>query len=506
MSNEKMAKVFSLQEIDKIVNITEKTGNMVIPDKTTFEYNPHAAEILSEKGANTVYITMPTIIGLQKDMNKVDVGVDAAEALRIIEKRIHGGDKSIVIVKDYANVTWADKRDLDHMHLAAVKATIKNYHKRHLKAKIISQDPGLRLLMSETANKDVLIQNFEHDNAIEEFKEQIKEITVAPEAIDNGCFPYTKDMSNEEIIENEGVICSCEEPYPGWEKKFPAMRKGDLFRIIPSDITAFSLRPKSINGKINYSQYIGLAQLLDPAIRLVILVGSAGTGKTILAFAAGHQQRDYYQKIIITRPFIYVEDEDKMGALPGQATDKLQFINGPAREHNQELEKINPDRTISNDIEEIEKKLESNNFTQKEKYKLEKKLKKLKATVKFKQKNTISKDIGPYMGNLEQNGQLEYRYLGGMRGATINGYIIGDDFQNATPHQVKTLLTRSGECAKFILTGDTAQIDNKLLDSRSNGIANAIYRLKGHPWVAITTFREEDTVRSLFAKLVAERM
>jgi PhoH-like ATPase len=102
-------------------------------------------------------------------------------------------------------------------------------------------------------------------------------------------------------------------------------------------------------------------------------------------------------------------------------------------------------------------------------------------------------------------GQLILEPLTYIRGRSIpNQFMIVDEAQNLTPHEVKTIASRVGEGTKLILTGDIAQIDNPYLDSSSNGLSYMVEALKGHGIVGHIMLAKSE--RSELASLVAERL
>ena len=199
-----------------------------------------------------------------------------------------------------------------------------------------------------------------------------------------------------------------------------------------------------------------MAQLMDPDIKLVFLQGSTGSGKTLLALASALEQRRDYRQILITRPMVHLEDEDRIGFLPGPLQEKMSPWLRPIwralnqlTENNQESKKL------------IEK--------------------------------------------LRESGKIDIEPLDFIRGMTfVKDFLIVDEAQNLTPHQVKTIITRSGMFSKLVFTGDTRQIDcRRRLDEKSNGLTYASNRLNNSPLVANSHFKY--TVRSELADL-AEKL
>ena len=185
----------------------------------------------------------------------------------------------------------------------------------------------------------------------------------------------------------------------------------------------------------NREQVFALDLLLDPEIKLVALSGKAGTGKTLLAVACGLFQvtdEQRYERMLVSRP-IFPLGKD-IGFLPGTVEQKLNPWMQP----------------IHDSIDFL-----------------------LSANRRDKGKNSE-----PYGGLIDMK-IIQIEPLTYIRGRSIpNQFLIIDEAQNLTPHEVKTILTRAGEGTKVILTGDPYQIDHPYLDSLSNGLAYTLARFR----------------------------
>lgn len=185
----------------------------------------------------------------------------------------------------------------------------------------------------------------------------------------------------------------------------------------------------------NKEQHYALDLLLNDDIKLVTLVGKAGTGKTLLAIAAGLQkcvEEGIYQKLLVSRP-IFPLGKD-IGFLPGDIEEKL----------NPWMQPIYDNVELLLGLSKQEKK------------------------------------EGRSHQELIDLGYIEIEPLTYIRGRSIpNQYMIVDEAQNLTPHEVKTIITRVGENTKIILTGDPYQIDNPYVDSANNGLTTVVEKFKG---------------------------
>lgn len=221
-----------------------------------------------------------------------------------------------------------------------------------------------------------------------------------------------------------------------------------LFQLRDS---VWGLRPR------NKEQYFALDALLDNDIKLVTLIGKAGTGKTLLAIAAGLRKvtdEQAYGKLVVSRP-IFPMGRD-IGYLPGTVEEKLNPWMRPIFDNVEHLMGV----------------------------------------------STADKRVGRGAQELIDMGIIEIEPLTYIRGRSLpNLFLIVDEAQNLTPHEVKTIMTRVGEGTKIVLTGDPYQIDNPYVDSESNGLTYVVSKFKGQPIAAtISMFKGE---RSALAELAA---
>jgi PhoH-like ATPase len=232
---------------------------------------------------------------------------------------------------------------------------------------------------------------------------------------------------------------------------------------------------KEIHGILpkNKEQRFALEMLMDPGISLVTLAGMAGTGKTLLALAAGLNQvmeDGRYSRIMVSRP-VFPMGKD-LGFLPGDIAEKINPWMQPIFDNIACLYgayKTGKRGKMKGDRIEGER---------------------MKAPVRPHEE-------------LMAYGILEVEPLTYIRGRSIpNQFIVVDEAQNLTPHEVKTILTRAGEGSKIVLTGDPFQIDNPFVDAASNGLSHVANRFRGQPEAGhVTLIRGE---RSRLAEKAAK--
>ena len=212
--------------------------------------------------------------------------------------------------------------------------------------------------------------------------------------------------------------------------------------------SVWNLKPR------NKEQMFGLDLLLDSSIPIITLIGKAGCGKTLLALAAGlHQvlETNEYKKLVVTRPVQPLGKD--IGYLPGTMEEKMKPWLMPIQD--------NLDFLL----------------------------------------NGKSKNIAHFYDDKT----IQVEALTYIRGRSIsNAFIIVDEAQNLTTHELKTIITRVGENTKIILTGDIEQIDSVYLDSTSNGLSYAVEKFKFHELsghVALTK-GERSKVATLASKIL----
>jgi PhoH-like ATPase len=210
----------------------------------------------------------------------------------------------------------------------------------------------------------------------------------------------------------------------------------------------WGLRPR------NKEQQFALDMLMDESISIVTIIGKAGSGKSLMAIASGLEQvveSGLYKKMVVSRP---VEPMGKdIGFLPGTMEEKMRPWLMP----------------IQDNLEFLMNGQASN------------------------------------MEHLFEDKTIEIEALTYIRGRSISkAFIIIDEAQNLTIHELKTIITRVGEGSKVVLTGDIEQIDNVYIDSTSNGLTYAVERFKTYDLSGHITLQkgERSKIATLAAKIL----
>lgn len=291
----------------------------------------------------------------------------------------------------------------------------------------ITKDINLRI-KADTIG--MIAEDYQNDKiSVDELYTGTSELLVSREQVDQFYELGTLDLEGE-FQANQGLTLIDEtNPSHSAIGRYDAMNQQvrTLLRV-PKD-GVWGIHPR------NREQQFAFDLLLNDDIQLVSLVGKAGTGKTLLAIAAGllkTADESVYSRLLVSRP-VFPMGRD-LGFLPGDVEEKLAPWMQPIFD-NVEL--------LLSSIDEGGKRKRGHR-------------------------------------ELIDLGLMEIEPLTYIRGRSIpRQYMIVDEAQNLTPHEIKTIITRAGEGTKIVLTGDPYQIDNPYVDSSSNGLTYAVERLKG---------------------------
>ena len=344
-----------------------------------------------------------------------------------------------------------DMRHPDHTIIATAKAIQMNEPKR--KTILVSRDINMRVICDSIG---LSAEDYVSEKAVRSSDELYNGFVIQPvddQVIDRYYAGEEVFIDKEDLSEvwypNQYVMLVSNEN----EKKAAlACFKGPhepLKNIIHKSIPDWKIESR------NKEQAFAIDMLMNPEIKIVSLVGRAGSGKTLMAIAAGLQQtiglrseQNHYSRLIVSRPVQPLGKD--IGFLPGTMEEKMLPWLMPIQDN---LKFLMGDRT----------------------------------------------SLEMYM----DKGKIELEALTYIRGRSIaNAFIIIDEAQNLTKHEVKTIITRIGEGTKIVLTGDVEQIDNVYVNETSNGLAHAIEKFKEYRIAGHVTFRKGE--RSELATLASK--
>ena len=327
----------------------------------------------------------------------------------------------------------------------------------------VSKDINLRI---KAAIAGIVSEDYENDRALDDFSLLFTGATELPEDFwekhrddlrswsDRGRTTYEVAMrEDEEWYPNQFLYMPGEDEV---ELRVAKIDGGKATLALVDDYRGGQHAVWGVTAR-NREQNFALNALMDPDIDFVTLLGTAGTGKTLLALAAGLAQamdQQRYREIIMTRATVSVgedigflpgTEEEKMTPWMGALTDNLEVLT-----HNQEGGAWG--RAATNDLLASRIKIRSMNF---------------------------------------------------MRGRTfLSRYLILDEAQNLTPKQMKTLITRAGPGTKIVCLGNVEQIDTPYLTETTSGLTYAVDRFKNWPHSAHITLRRGE--RSRLADFASE--
>ena len=344
-----------------------------------------------------------------------------------------------------------DLRHPDHLIIATAKTLQSNSENR--KTILVSRDINMRVICDSIG---ITAEDYASEKAVTSSDELYNGFEVIPfddEIIDRY---YAGD---DILIDDENVYSNL---HPNQyimmvsnaNEKKSALAKFKCYHEPLKNMIHKSLPDWKIDAR-NKEQSFAIDMLMDPDIKIVSLVGRAGSGKTLLAIAAGLQQTiglraddNHYSRLIVSRPVQPLGKD--IGFLPGTMEEKMLPWLMPIQDN---LKFLMGDRT----------------------------------------------SLEMYM----EKGKIEIEALTYIRGRSIsNAFIVIDEAQNLTKHEIKTIITRIGEGTKIVLTGDVEQIDNVYVNETSNGLAHAIEKFKEFHIAGHVTFRKGE--RSELATLASK--
>lgn len=418
--------------------------------------DPHSMLKFGDNNVNIPITAIEELDKFKRDLNTV--GRSAREAARVIDHyrnlgNLHKGvplenGGTIRVITDLGKEPPLPFPTLgktaDSLILAAA---LKIKKQEDLPVVFVTRDINLRIRADAVG---LTAENYKERDTVqvEEMYAGHKDINVSAEEVDQFQEKRRFNPDGHDLLLNQCVTL-VDETNP---------KHTVLGRYIPQEQTVAPLTydKDDIWGIVprNREQRFAFDILMDDSIQVVTLVGKAGTGKTLLAIAAGLKKvadDSLYSKLVVARPIMPLGKE--LGFLPGEIGEKLRPWMEPIFDN---LEFI---------MNASLRKYADTGYAERGNKGGHKKAK--KATAESIQQ-------------LMDLGILDVQALTYIRGRSMPGqFLIIDEAQNLTGHEVKTIITRAGEGTKIVLTGDPYQIDNPFLDSSTNGLSILVERFKG---------------------------
>lgn len=319
---------------------------------------------------------------------------------------------------------------------------------------LVTKDVNLRIL---SESEGVNAEDYKSDRVDEsEIPSGIRQVAIESVGLLDPFYGPDKTgvvpgVDPRTLIENEFLAFTSE------DSKQPAYFRWKSGRLLPLSQTSSKTR---ITPR-NVEQRMALDLLLDPEIQLVTLLGIAGTGKSYLALAAGLSllESGPIDRILLSKPVVAMGRD--LGYLPGAEADKLQPWMLSFYDNLDQI--FSPDKSDK-------KRTKEKNWEQ-----------------------------------LLHSGKIDLQPIHSIRGRSVaNAFMLVDEGQNLTPHEVKTLVSRAAKDTKVVICGDPSQIDDPYLDKLTNGLVHAATKTRGSPIAGTVTLT--CGVRSPLAELAAKSL
>jgi PhoH-like ATPase len=409
--------------------------------------------------SNDVVIPLKVLEEIDKHKKRQDgVGANARQVIReldklrekgsLIEGSKLGGRKGNLFVKGHENYKLPpdmNMEDPDNQILATVKHCLAV---SAIPVVLVSQDINVRVKADALG---IFAEDYTTNQIVEKAEEVYTGFTqyLVDDAFIDRFYSGEKILVEEKdvkLVPNQFVML-----VSNANEKKTALAKFKNYNHPLSRVREYKEGVWEVRAK-NKEQQFALDMLMDNEIKIVSLVGKAGCGKTLLALAAGLKQildERTYKKLIVSRP-VQPMGRD-IGFLPGTLEEKMMPWIAPIQDN---LEFLMGDNKES-------------------------------------------------LRELQELGTIEVEALTFIRGRSIaNAFIIIDEAQNLSIHELKTIITRVGEGTKIILTGDIEQIDSAFLDATNNGLTYAVEKFKPYELAGHVSLQKGE--RSAVATLAAQ--
>ena len=418
---------------------------------------------------NDIFVPLKILEEIDKHKKRQDsVGLNARRIIRILDELREKGslqdgiqigeDKGILRVISYEclnNVIFPPDLDIripDHIIIATAKAVQTQYPDKPMI--VVSRDINMRVICDSVG---IVAEDYIFEKAVGSSEELYRgfDIQLVDEQV------IDRFYNGEEIVLNKDEVEGLWHPnqfvmlVSNANEKKSCLARFESHYVPLKNVTHKKIPDWKINAR-NKEQAFAIDLLMDPSVKIITLVGRAGSGKTLLAIAAGLQQtiglrENLYSRLLVSRPVQPVGRD--IGYLPGTMHEKM-------------LPWLMP---IQDNLEFL-----------------------LGGT-----KEALQLYV--------DKGKIEIEALTYIRGRSIaNAFIIIDEAQNLTKHEIKTIITRIGDGTKIVLTGDVEQIDNVYVNETTNGLAHAVEKFKEYPLAGHVTFKkgERSDVATLASKVL----
>lgn len=421
----------------------------------------HNSKAVTSFADNVVVLPMTVIEELDKfKKNNDELGRNARNVIRTLDSlrtlgslgegvlMDNGGMLKITVEKEEMPNSCIDLTIPDNL----IIATAYNLKQQGFRSIFVSKDINARLKADALG---IEVMDFEQEKAdFDTLYQGWREMVVPSATVDSFYQTEILAMDTVDLRFNEFILLR-DETNPKHSGIARAVDAAHVKHLSSTFDTAWRIKPRS------KEQRMALELLLDPEVDLVTLIGQAGTGKTLLALAAGLTTTlndERYEKLLVSRPVIPLGRD--IGYLPGTKDEKMKLWMQPIFDNLSYLMSL----LHNGDEQETTQQM---------------------------------------VARLIKDDNVELEALTYIRGRSISKqYVVVDEAQNLTPHEVKTIISRVGEGTKMVLTGDPQQIDNPYLDSSSNGLTYTVERLKGRQGCGHVTLTKSE--RSRLSSLAAE--
>ncbi len=419
----RMKKIFILDTnvlLNDPLSLFKFDDNDVVISISVIEEIDHFKKELSDKGRNAREVS--------RILDKLRLRGKLSSGIPLFENRADSGKLLVYLGHNMEILPELLENSCDN-HTLAIGLTLQKQFGGERDVIIITKDSNLRIKADAFG---LSAEDFEADKVNISFSEftGIREIDVPTAKIADFYSNRQVELVAEELNANEFVVLHDETDRGQYVFGVYDQAEKNVRMLEPQTEGIWGIYPR------NKEQTFALEALLDDEIKLVTLSGGAGTGKTLLAIAAGLTKctdEEEYQKLLVSRP-IFPLGRD-IGYLPGDLDEKLNPWMQPIYDN-------------------LELLLSGGSSAR-------------------------TKRFSKSYQELINQGMLAVEPLTYIRGRSIpNQFFVVDEAQNLTPHEIKTILTRAGEGTKIVLTGDPFQIDNPYLDTQNNGLSYVIEKFR----------------------------